>query len=126
MSKVSGFSNVGIESISFNQTQVGQDRLPKKSLGPLGVVQPSYLDRIFRLRATDAQIVEGLSYKVRNEDMLTPANFQNVIEELRDIADASAAKHKEEPTHEKAFHLLNEMLGNMRTTNLNRQIQSSS
>jgi len=126
MSSVDYLASTGIASISWNRSQEAGEKLPEKTINPLGRTQPSYISRIFKTGQSDTQINEALAFKVSDERILTPGNYQNILEQLRDLAAASDADGDQGQVIARAAHLLDELANNVSLLNLNRQIQTSS
>lgn len=135
MSPVDYLANTGIASISWNHAPGAGEKLPDKSVNPLGRTQPSYIERIFKTRQSDTHILEALAFKVGDEQVLTPGNYQNVLEQLRDLAAGAEAggsraeaggNRAEAEVSARAALLLDELADNVTLLNLNRQLQTSS
>lgn len=126
MSRIDNFSNVGIESISWNSLQEPHAGLPEKSLKPLGAARPTYIERVFKTQGMDAQIEESLSYQVINEHVLTPANYQDILEQLRHLSANTGSNGQQREICDRTFQLLDELATNMRQLNLNRWAESAS
>ena len=127
MNRIDHFSSVGIESISWNRLQGPDSNLPEKSLKPLGNTRLSYIRRVFKTQNTDMRIAESLAYQVTDERILTPSNYQDILEQLRRIsANPEAGEGKQHEIFTRTFQLLDELSGNIHQLNLNRQLQSNS
>ena len=127
MSSVDYLASTGIASISWNRSADAGEALPEKSVNPLGKTQPSYLARIFKTRQSDTQITDALAFKVSDERILTPGNYQTILEQLRDIAAGTETEDgRRAEVIARAGQLLNELADNVTLLNLNRQIQTSS
>ena len=126
MSSVDYLASTGIASITWNRSQGAGEELPEKSINPLGRTQPSYIARIFKTGQSDAQIIDALAVKVAEERILTPGNYQDILEQLRDIAAGAEADGRQAEVIARAARLLDELADNVTLLNLNRQIQTSS
>ena len=126
MSSVDYLARTGIVSVSWNRTDNEAAGLPKKSIHPLGSVQPSYIKRIFKTHHSEAQIVDTLAFRVSDESILTPGNYQGILEQLRTIAAETEADENHGGAITRACHFLDELADNVTLLNLNRQIQTSS
>lgn len=126
MSPVDYLAGAGIASISWNRAPGAGEKLPEKTINPLGRARPSYLARIFRTRWSDTQILDSLAFKVSDERVLTPGNYQNILEQLRDVAAGAEADGPQAEAIARAALLLDELADNVTLLNLNRQAQTSS
>ncbi|MCY4363367.1 MAG: hypothetical protein OXE42_14520 [Gammaproteobacteria bacterium] len=126
MSRIDQFSNVGIESISWSSLQEPHAGLPEKSLKPLGAARPTYIERVFKTKGMDAQVEESLSYRVVNEHVLTPANYQDILGQLRHLAATTECAGQQREIFNRAFQLLDELAGNLHQLSLNRWAESAS
>ena len=126
MNRIDQFSNTGIESISWNSLQEPHAGLPEKSLKPLGAVRPTYIERVFKTRGMDAQIEESLSYRVVNEHVLTPANYQDILGQIRHLIADAEPEGQQREIFNQAFGVLDELAGNLRQLSLNRWAESAS
>ena len=126
MSSIDHLSNTGIASISWNTTQDAAANLPEKSLKPLGEIRPTYIERVFNTQGSDSRIQEALSYHVTNEQILTPANYQNILDQLRLIIANADSEGTRLEIFTRTFQLLDELAGNIHLLNLNRQTEASS
>lgn len=126
MSSIDYLAGTGIASISWSRSQETGEALPEKTINPLGRTQPSYLARIFKTGRSDAQILDSLAFKVDDERVLTPGNYQNILEQLRDIAAGAEADGRQAEVIARAALLLDELADNVTLLNLNRQVQTSS
>ncbi|MDE0155265.1 MAG: hypothetical protein OXI88_02710 [Gammaproteobacteria bacterium] len=126
MSSVDYLAGTGIASISWNRSSGAEEKLPEKTINPLGRAQPSYIARIFRTRRSDTRILDSLAFKVGDERVLTPGNYQNILEQLRDVAAGAEADGRQAEVIARAALLLDELADNVTLLNLNRQVETSS
>lgn len=126
MSSIDHLPNVGIASVSWNRSESAAESLPEKSLKPLGKIQPSYIERIFNAHRSNARIEEALTYQVTNDSILTPSNYQDILEQLRRTSANTESDHPHREIFTRTFQLLDELAGNIHQLNLNRLTESSS
>ncbi len=126
MSTIDNLSGAGIASISWNTTEGAAANLPEKSLKPLGDIRPTYIERVFNTQGSDSRIEEALSYRVTNDHILTPANYQNMLEQLRQIAANAEGDGTTSVIYTRTHQLLDELAGNIHLLNLNRQTEANS
>ena len=126
MSSIDNLSGGGIASITWNTTAGTSANLPEKSLKPLGDIRPTYIERVFNTQGSDSRIEEALSYRVANDQILTPANYQDILEQLRQIAANAEGDETRSVIYTRTYQLLDELAGNIHLLNLNRQTEASS
>ena len=123
MSKVNNFSTVGIASVRYQPVESKLQSLPKKDMAPLGAVIPSYLERLFNVNCNDQQIKQELLTEISNDAILTPTYYQDLLSQLRDVAEQKFEDEDKQQACDNAFRLFDDLLHNMVNLNTQRQLQ---
>ena len=126
MCPIDNLNSTGIASITWNRAESATTNLPKKSLKPLGDIRPTYIGQVFHTQGSDSRIGDALSYRVANDSILTPSNYQDILDQLRRIIAGSEVEEPRQEVFSRTFQLLDELAGNIHLLNLNRQTESSS